>query len=58
MGGRMYQLSAIEIRDRFLKGELSASAITRTFLDRILKLDKQVGAFLSVFEDKAMARAE
>jgi aspartyl-tRNA(Asn)/glutamyl-tRNA(Gln) amidotransferase subunit A len=54
----MYSLSAIEIRDKFLRGELSAVAIIQTFLDRIDKYDEQIGAFLSVFHESAMAQAK
>jgi aspartyl-tRNA(Asn)/glutamyl-tRNA(Gln) amidotransferase subunit A len=54
----MHTLSAIEIRDKFVQGELSAVEITKTFLDRIEKLDGQVGAFLSVFPERALAKAK
>lgn len=53
----MHTLSAIEIRDKFLKGEVSAVAITQTFLDRIAKQDKQLGAFLTVYNERALAKA-
>lgn len=54
----MHTLSAIQIRDRFLKGELSATAIATHFLDRIAKYDPEVGAFLSVFNERALAQAK
>lgn len=54
----MHTLSAIELRDKFLKGELSAVSITQTFLDRIAKYDPEIGAFLSVFPEKALAKAK
>lgn len=54
----MYSLSAIEIRDKFLRGELSAVAITQTFLDRIDRYDGQIGAFLSVFHERALKKAK
>lgn len=54
----MHTLSAIELRDKFISGELSAVEITQTFLDRIEKLDDQVGAFLSVFPERALAKAK
>lgn len=53
----MHQLTARELRARFLKGELSAEEIVRGFLERIDRLDGQVGAFLSVFHQSALARA-
>lgn len=54
----MHHLSAIEIRDKFLKGELSAVTITETFLNRIRQYDGQIGAFLSVFNERALAKAK
>jgi aspartyl-tRNA(Asn)/glutamyl-tRNA(Gln) amidotransferase subunit A len=54
----MYSLSAIELRDKFLKGELAAVEITETFLKRIERLDGQIGAFLSVFSERALAKAK
>lgn len=54
----MHTLSAIALRDKFLKGELSAVEITQTFLNRIEKLDGQIGAFLSVFPERALTKAK
>ena len=54
----MYDLSAIEIRDSFLKGERSAVSIVQYFLNRIATYEGQIGAFLKVYEDKALAQAE
>lgn len=54
----MYSLSAIEIRDKFLRGEVSATAVTQMFLDRIDRFDGQIGAFLSVFHERALAKAK
>ena len=53
----MHTLSGIELRDRFLKGELSATAITQHFLKRIETLDGQINAFLAVFKERALAKA-
>lgn len=53
----MHTLSAIAIRDSFVKGETTATAIVQTFLDRIAKYDGQIGAFLSVFNARALAKA-
>lgn len=53
----MHQHTAIELRDRFLRGELSAEAITQHFLKRIDERDGQVGAFLSVFHTRALEKA-
>lgn len=54
----MHSLSAIEIRDKFLRGEISAVAIVESFLKRIEAYDGQVGAFLTVFNDRALSKAK
>lgn len=54
----MYKLSAIEIRDQFLRGERTAVSIARYYLDRIAKFESQIGAFLKVYEDKVLYQAE
>lgn len=54
----MYKLSGIELRDKFLRGECSAVSIVETFLKRIKKFDGQIGAFLNVFEERALAKAK
>lgn len=54
----MHTLSAIALRDKFIKGELSAVEIVKTFLNRIDKLDGHIGAFLSVFPERALEKAK
>ncbi|CAF23394.1 MULTISPECIES: Asp-tRNA(Asn)/Glu-tRNA(Gln) amidotransferase subunit GatA [Candidatus Protochlamydia] len=54
----MYKFSAIEIRDQFIRGDVSASAITQHYLNRIAKYDQKIGAFLSVYEEQAMMQAK
>lgn len=54
----MHNFSAIEIRDKFLKGEISAVAIVEFFLDRIATYDKEIGSFLEVFNERALAKAK
>jgi len=54
----MHHLSAIELRDSFLKGEYSAVSIARHYLKRITAYDGLIGAFLKVYEDKALQQAE
>lgn len=54
----MHTLSAIEIRDRFLRGENSAVEIVQFFLDRINQHDPKIGAFLRVSKDRALAKAK
>lgn len=54
----MHTLSAIALKDKFLRGETTATAITEAFLKRIDQVDKKVGAFLAVYHDRAMAQAK
>lgn len=54
----MYNLSAIEIRDKFIRGEISAISIARYYLSRIAKYENQIGSFLKVLEDKAVYQAQ
>lgn len=54
----LHRLSAIELRNAFLKGEVSAKKIVETFLDRIQKFDPELGAFLSVMGPQALLKAD
>ena len=54
----MHRKSAFEINESFVLGDASAVEITTYFLNRINKLDKQTGAFLQVFPEKALKRAQ
>lgn len=54
----MHKLSAIDLRDKFVRGEHSAVAIVGYFLERIHRCDPEIGAFLSVFAARALACAE
>ena len=54
----MHMLSAVEIGKKFLQGEVSAVEITQTFLDRIQKLDGQIGAFLTVLDQRVLEKAK
>ncbi|MCH9628029.1 MAG: Glutamyl-tRNA(Gln) amidotransferase subunit A [Chlamydiales bacterium] len=53
----MYQLSARQLHQHFCDKKLSAEEITRYFLKRIDTFDDQVGAFLSVFHERALEQA-
>jgi aspartyl-tRNA(Asn)/glutamyl-tRNA(Gln) amidotransferase subunit A len=53
----MHKSSAIEIRDAFVRGEHSAGSIVQHYLKRIAKHEKDIGAFLNVFEEQALSRA-
>lgn len=54
----LHHLSAIELRDSFIRGDLSAIQIAEYFLDRIEKHNKELGAFLKVFGPKTLLKAE
>jgi aspartyl-tRNA(Asn)/glutamyl-tRNA(Gln) amidotransferase subunit A len=54
----LHHLSAIELRDAFIKGEVSAVKIAEHFLSRIEKYNKTLGAFLSVLGTKTLLKAE
>jgi aspartyl-tRNA(Asn)/glutamyl-tRNA(Gln) amidotransferase subunit A len=54
----IHHLSAIELRNAFIKGELSAVKITEAFLARIEKHGDKLGAFLSVLGPRALLKAE
>jgi aspartyl-tRNA(Asn)/glutamyl-tRNA(Gln) amidotransferase subunit A len=53
----MHTLSALEIRDQFLKGERTAVSIAQFYLKRIAKYDDQIGAFLQVLEERVLKLA-
>jgi aspartyl-tRNA(Asn)/glutamyl-tRNA(Gln) amidotransferase subunit A len=55
---RLHCLSAIALRDAFLKGEVSAVQIAEYFLARIEKHDKKLGSFLTVLGPSALLKAE
>jgi aspartyl-tRNA(Asn)/glutamyl-tRNA(Gln) amidotransferase subunit A len=54
----MHTLSARELHDKFLRGEASSVDITNTFLKRIAQYDGKIGAFLSVFHERALTKAK
>lgn len=54
----MYRLSAIELRDKFLHGDITAVSIVDYYLKRIEKYDPQIGSFLRVYKDRAHKQAE
>jgi len=53
----MHTLTAREIRDKFIRGETTAEAIVQHFLNRIATHDKKIGAFLAVFNERALKKA-
>jgi aspartyl-tRNA(Asn)/glutamyl-tRNA(Gln) amidotransferase subunit A len=53
----MHHLSAYDIHQHFIHGETSAEAIVTHFLKRVEQYDQKVGAFLSVYHEKALQKA-
>jgi aspartyl-tRNA(Asn)/glutamyl-tRNA(Gln) amidotransferase subunit A len=49
--------AATTLLNRLAAGELSSVEITRAFLERIQSADQEIGAFLSVDADRALAQA-
>jgi len=49
--------TAIQLRDRIAARELSSEEATRAVLDRIDRLDPTVGAYLSIFPERALEAA-
>ncbi len=54
----MHRLSAREIANKVRQGEVSAKSVVQHFLHRIEKYDPQIGAFLSVYKDRALTHAQ
>lgn len=54
----IHTLTARQIRDKFLNGELTAVAITEAFLQRINQYDSQINAFLTVLHQRALEKAK
>lgn len=54
----MHTLTATELRNQFLRGEISATEIIQFFLNRIQKYDPQLKAFISVCNERALAKAK
>lgn len=54
----LHHLSATELRDAFVKGEVSAVKIAEHFLKRIEEHNKKLGAFLHIFEARVLLKAE
>ena len=54
----LHHFSAVELRDAFIRGEVTATAITHHFLKRINRHNQKLGAFLTTFEARALLKAE
>ncbi len=54
----VHDLTAIELRDRIAARQVSSVEATRAVLDRIDRLNPGLGAYLSVFPDRALEAAK
>lgn len=54
----LHHLSALQLRDAFCRGEVSAVQIAQHFLARIEAHNQNLGAFLSTFAPQALMKAE
>ncbi|MEM8728015.1 MAG: amidase family protein, partial [Chlamydiota bacterium] len=54
----MYKKSAYQLRQAFIEGQSTASEIVANFLQRIQSLDGDTQAFLNVFSDRVLEKAE
>ncbi|MDO4690517.1 MAG: Asp-tRNA(Asn)/Glu-tRNA(Gln) amidotransferase subunit GatA [Fusobacterium sp.] len=53
-----YKLSASEIRNKFISGELSASEIVNSIFERIEKVENKVNSFVSLRKERALLEAQ
>lgn len=54
----LHRLSAIELRDAFIRGDCTAVSIAEYFLKRIERYNQQVGSFLSILGPRMLLKAE
>lgn len=54
----IYKLSASEIKNKFLAGEISAVEIVNSFFERIEKVEDKVKSFVSLKKEKALEEAK
>lgn len=54
----MDNLSIVELRKKLLKKELSSKEITQHYLEQIEKKDKELNAYISVFAEESLKKAE
>ena len=54
----LYELTAKELRDKFLSNELSAEEIVSSFYERIEKIEDKIKSFVSLRKDIALNEAK
>ena len=52
------ELSLWELSERLRKGEISSCELTRAYLDRIERVDREIGAYITVCAEQALCQAE
>jgi len=57
VASELHHLTALEQLDRLRRGDLSPTELATHYLDRIERLDGELGAFTTVTRDAALARA-
>ena len=50
----IYELTAKELRDKFLSGEISAEEIVNSFYERIEKVEDKIKSFVSLRKEQAL----
>ena len=58
MENNIYELSARQLNEKFLAGELKAVDIVNSFYDRIEKVESKVNSFVSLRKDLAIEEAK
>lgn len=54
----IYELTAKELRDKFLSNQLSAVEIVNSFYERIEKVEDKIKSFVSLRKDLALKEAK
>lgn len=54
----MHTFGAVEIKDRFLRGEVSAKRIVEDYFSHIAAVEPKVQAFLGLFKEKSLEKAD
>ena len=54
---KLYELTAKELRDKFLSGDLSAVEIVSAFYERIEKVEDKIKSFVSLRKESALEEA-
>src|SRR5690554_1573674 len=51
-------LSAVEMRDKLLSGEISCREIVKAHIDNIEKMEPEINAFITLTKEEALERAD